>query len=45
MALPEVVSREQWLKARLALLAEEKETDPQARRAQRRAAQAADGAG
>ena len=43
MSLPEVVSRDEWLAARKALLAKEKDAHPPPRRAERRAPPAADG--
>ena len=45
MSLPDVVTREEWLAARNALLAEEKKLTRAARRAQRRAPPHADGQG
>ena len=44
MSLPEIVTRDEWLAARKALLDQGEGADPRARRAQRRAAAAADGA-
>ena len=43
MSLPKIATRDEWLAARKELLAKEKATDQAARRAQHRAARAADG--